>query len=98
MAYNRNHSHCAQDHNHSDNHSRDHEHDHTLDQPSNLGPQDNLYAHIDRDNVVALNSSQPGSCIIKPWHERLEETKVRDGSGAAVLSPSPYRHSDTSKK
>lgn len=40
-----------------------------------LGPEDNLYAQIDKDNVVALNGAGPGSEIIKPWSERLDTTK-----------------------
>ncbi|KIL67450.1 hypothetical protein M378DRAFT_73711 [Amanita muscaria Koide BX008] len=39
-----------------------------------LGSQDNLYPYIDRQNVVALNTSSPGSDIIKPWHQRLDES------------------------
>jgi len=40
-----------------------------------VGPQDNLYIHIDRPNVVALNTVEEGSVVIKPWHQRLDETK-----------------------
>lgn len=53
-----------------------HEHDHTHDS-SELGFQDNLFLSIDRSNAVALNSQGKASDIIKPWHERLDETKVR---------------------
>jgi len=52
--------------------SHDHDHEH---ESSELGYQDNLFAQIDRQNVVVLNSTDSGSDIIKPWHERLEETK-----------------------
>ncbi|KAJ6541276.1 galactose-binding domain-like protein [Mycena sp. CBHHK59/15] len=48
----------------------DHEHDST-----DLGPKDNLFSQIDRDNVVALNALGQGSTVIKPWHERLDEEK-----------------------
>jgi hypothetical protein len=44
-------------------------HDHGL--PDDvLGYQDNLFKHIDRSNVVALNSTGQGPDIIKPWNER----------------------------
>jgi len=51
----------------------DHDHDHNT---SDLGPQDNLFTHIDLPNVVAFNTSGKGSEVIKPWHERLDETKA----------------------
>jgi len=51
--------------------SHDHDHDHDT---SDLGPQDNLFAHIDRSNVVALNTNGVGSEVIKPWHNRLDES------------------------
>lgn len=49
----------------------DHQHD-----SSDLGFQDNLFLSIDRSNLVALNSQGSASDIIKPWHERLDESKV----------------------
>ncbi|KAF8736592.1 hypothetical protein AX14_014326 [Amanita brunnescens Koide BX004] len=50
-------------------------HDHTHDQSDDLGPQDNLYTHIDRQNVVALNiGDYQSSSIIKPWHQRMDES------------------------
>ncbi|KAF5367167.1 hypothetical protein D9758_004069 [Tetrapyrgos nigripes] len=64
-------------HDHNCNHeSHDHDHDHSG--TSGLGPQDNLFMHIDRDNVVALNANDEskGSDVIKPWHLRLSEEKV----------------------
>ncbi|KAG2018094.1 hypothetical protein CC2G_007544 [Coprinopsis cinerea AmutBmut pab1-1] len=42
---------------------------------NDLGPQDNLFSQIDQSNVVALNGVQEGSVVIKPWHERTDETK-----------------------
>ena len=54
-------------------HEDDHDHDHST---SDLGPQDNLFTHIDLQNVVAFNTSSQGSEVIKPWHERLDETKA----------------------
>lgn len=53
-----------------------HDHGHDHDTPE-LGFQDNLFSHIDRSNVVALNAKGNGSDIIKPWHDRLDETKVQ---------------------
>ena len=65
-------------HNHScadESHDHDHDHDHDT---SDLGPQDNLYNHVDRGVVRALNASNgEGPEVIKPWHERMDETKVR---------------------
>ncbi|KAF8076225.1 DUF1000-domain-containing protein [Lyophyllum atratum] len=62
-------------HNHSscgdESHDHDHDHDHDT---SDLGPQDNLYIHIDRSNVVALNTNGRGPEVIKPWHQRLNES------------------------
>ncbi|KAF9533720.1 galactose-binding domain-like protein [Crepidotus variabilis] len=51
-----------------------HEHDHNHDS-TELGFQDNLYLHIDRQNAVTLNSEGKASDILKPWHERLDENK-----------------------
>ena len=65
--------HDHNDHAHCGDESHDHDHDHSS-QAS--GPQDNLFIHIDRNNVVALNASDEGSIVIKPWHERMDETKV----------------------
>lgn len=61
------------DHHHDCGHESHHDHEHDT---SDLGPQDNLYIHIDRPNVVALNALGEGSLLIKPWHERLDESKV----------------------
>ncbi|KAJ7644418.1 galactose-binding domain-like protein [Roridomyces roridus] len=64
-------------HEHGDNcghESTDHDHDHDHDS-SDLGPNDNLFSHIDREKVVALNAEGQGSTVIKPWHERLDEEK-----------------------
>ncbi|KAI9570654.1 galactose-binding domain-like protein [Boletus coccyginus] len=48
--------------------SHDHDHD-----SGDVGPNDNLFPHIDRPHVVALNATGPGSSVIKPWHERTNE-------------------------
>ncbi|ESK89291.1 thioredoxin trp26 family protein [Moniliophthora roreri MCA 2997] len=57
-----------------ESHDHDHDHDHEHEQG---GAQDNLYQHIDRQHVVALNASDNGKGpdVIKPWHERLGEEK-----------------------
>ncbi|KAJ6521348.1 DUF1000-domain-containing protein [Mycena vulgaris] len=57
---------------HCGHESTDHDHEHDA---SDLGPKDNLFSQIDRDNVVAMNASAPGSTVIKPWHDRLDEEK-----------------------
>lgn len=63
-------------HNHDDHCSHEaHDHDHDHDD-ADTGPNDNLYMHIDRDNVVALNGEGDGRGVIKPWHERANEEKV----------------------
>jgi len=64
----------AHNHGHGDCHDESHDHDH--DHPSETGPSDNLYAYIELANVTALNVSEntPGAKVIKPWHERLDET------------------------
>jgi hypothetical protein len=71
-------SHNHHDHNCSDE-SHHHDHDHDDHDSLSTGAQDNLFAHIDRDNVIALNASDDceGSDVIKPWHERASEDKVQ---------------------
>jgi hypothetical protein len=62
-------------HHHDDNcgeHAHGDDHSHT----GNGGLSQNLFAHIDRDNVVALNSVHGGSQVIKPWDERMDEQVV----------------------
>ncbi|KAH0587325.1 UPF0424 protein [Termitomyces sp. J132] len=66
MSHHHDHGNCG-----NESHSHDHDHDHNT---SDLGPQDNLYIHIDRPNVVALNTNGKGQDVIKPWHERLDES------------------------
>jgi hypothetical protein len=72
---------------HCGHESTEHDHDHS----SGLGPKDNLFSQIDRDNVVALNASGLGSTIIKPWHERLDEEKVSGFNVLLELSHIPFR-------
>jgi len=62
-------------HEHHTDCGHEHDHDHSHELTSDLGSQDNLYLHIDRDNVVALNTSGSGSDVIKPWHARLDEAQ-----------------------
>lgn len=64
-------------HHHHD-HNCGHEHDHEDHDSLSTGAQDNLYPHIDRANVVALNANDhcKGQDVIKPWHERMNEDKV----------------------
>ncbi|KAJ7465190.1 DUF1000-domain-containing protein [Mycena latifolia] len=59
---------------HCGHESTDHDHEHDS---TDLGPKDNLFSQIDRDNVVALNAAgnDQGSTVIKPWHERMDEEK-----------------------
>jgi hypothetical protein len=63
----------SHNHHHGDHaHGDDHDHDH-----ADTGKHsDNLFVHIDRDNVVALNSIGEGKQVIKPWDERLDERVV----------------------
>ncbi|KAF8622587.1 hypothetical protein AX15_006931 [Amanita polypyramis BW_CC] len=57
-----------------------HHHDHDCHghgpSEDDLGPQDNLYAYIDHQNVLALNvpGEHQSSSIIKPWHQRGDES------------------------
>jgi len=62
-------------HEHYTDCGHEHEHDHSHELTSDLGSKDNLFIHIDRDNVVALNTLKSGSNVIKPWHTRLDETQ-----------------------
>lgn len=65
----------SHNHDHGD-HAHGHDHDHDHDHADSRGPSDNVYAHIDRENVVALNSTGEGKQVIKPWDERLDERVV----------------------
>lgn len=83
-------------HNHSHGagcHDEGHDHDHDHDIPEALGPRDNLYTRIDRDNVVALNAAPPGkgSEVIKPWDSRLdEETYLESDSDDQLIIRIPF--------
>lgn len=48
------------------------------DHDSGTGPADNLYSFIDLPNTIALNVADEtsGTKVIKPWHERQDETVV----------------------
>ena len=63
----------SHNHNHGD-HAHDHDHDHA--HPDTGEPSDNVFIHIDRDNVIVLNSIGEGKQVIKPWDERLDERVV----------------------
>ena len=91
MPHNDDHGHNCGEH----AHDGDHSHDHT----SNGGPSDNLFMHIDRDNVVALNSASGGSLVIKPWDERMDERVVSLSPGArnAYVTLSPDARSTSSR-
>ncbi|KAH9999195.1 DUF1000-domain-containing protein [Russula compacta] len=65
MSHNHDHSHNCGDHAHS--------HDNTQGHTNSGGFSDNVFAHIDRDNVTALNSTGEGKEVIKPWNERGDE-------------------------
>lgn len=58
------------------------EHDHE-DAPGS-GDQFLLYSRIDRDNVRCLNEAEPGTgkSTIKPWNERMDNTKVPESAYA----------------
>ena len=61
--------------NHSHEGCGDECHDHGI--PESEGPRDNIYLHIDRDNIVALNAANgQGKAVIKPWHEQMDEEVV----------------------
>ncbi|KAH9838796.1 galactose-binding domain-like protein [Rhodofomes roseus] len=64
-------------HTHDHGNCNDEHHDHHHDIPEGTGPRDNLYSHIDRDNVIVLNAQAPanGPEVIKPWDQRLDEEK-----------------------
>ncbi|THH28229.1 hypothetical protein EUX98_g5948 [Antrodiella citrinella] len=56
-----------------ESHGHDH-HGHVHGIPEEQGHRDNLWARIDRDNVVALNvESGKGSDVIKTWDARRDE-------------------------
>lgn len=79
-------SECGHEHHEQDGHGgHDHDHDHGPTGP----PPNNLYARIDRQNVVALNAEEGSDpcASLKPWHERTEETKV----SAVLDARSPRR-------
>ncbi|KAL0954708.1 hypothetical protein HGRIS_003662 [Hohenbuehelia grisea] len=61
-------------HEHND-HCGHEAHDHDHDHQGGSGPDDNLFTQIDRSNVIALNANGEGSVVIKPWHQRLDESE-----------------------
>ncbi|OSC98511.1 DUF1000-domain-containing protein [Trametes coccinea BRFM310] len=84
MSHNHSHGGCGDE-------SHDHDHDHGL--PEEIGHRDNLYARVDRANVVALNAEDPekGPGIIKPWDQRLdEETYVESDADDQLIIRVPF--------
>jgi hypothetical protein len=83
------------EHEHHEHEGHDHDHDHDHDHGSGGPPPNNLYARVDRRNVAALNAEEGSDpcAALKPWHERLDETKVRCGAYSArpVLLTEPSR-------
>jgi hypothetical protein len=79
MPHHDDHGHDCGEHAHGD----DHDHNHTS---NGGGPSDNLFAHIDRSNVVALNSVHGGPEVIKPWDERMDEQVVSGLPGARKIA------------
>ncbi|KAI1300106.1 hypothetical protein EDD11_006304 [Mortierella claussenii] len=72
--------HChdeAHAHGHGHGHGHhDHDHDHDESPDSGL-VHESLYQRIDHDNVTCLNEAEPnsGRSVLKPWHEKLDDTK-----------------------
>ena len=60
-------------HYHNEGCGHAHSHDHDQDDDGNVG---GLFSKIDLQNVTVLNSEQPGSNAIKPWHERLDDEVI----------------------
>lgn len=60
-------------------HCHDEHCDHDHDDLPGAGDQFLLYSRIDRDNVRCMNEAEPGmgKAVIKPWNERLDNTKAR---------------------
>ena len=59
-------------HDHSHGGCGDECHDHDI--PESEGPRDNIYLHVDKDNIVALNAANGhGKEVVKAWHERMDE-------------------------
>ncbi|KAI0636256.1 DUF1000-domain-containing protein [Trametes polyzona] len=86
MSHNHSHGGC-----HDESHGHDHGHDHGL--PEDVGHRDNLYARIDRANVIALNAEDPekAPAIIKPWDQRLdEETYLESDADDQLIIRVPF--------
>lgn len=78
--------HCHDEaHGHGHGHGHDHDHDHDELPDSDL-VHESLYQKIDHDNVTCLNESEPdaGKSVLKPWHEKMDDTKVRYCEGIMV--------------
>ncbi|KAH7919369.1 DUF1000-domain-containing protein [Leucogyrophana mollusca] len=55
-----------------------------------VGPNDNLFPHIDRDNVVALNSSGSGPEVIKSWDQRNSEVFLESDADDQLILRIPF--------
>jgi len=82
MPHNHHHGDCSHE-----SHDHDHDHDHDT---TNVGPNDNLFPYIDRDNVIALNSSGGGSEVIKPWDKRNNDVFLESDSDDQLILRIPF--------
>ncbi|OJT01767.1 PITH domain-containing protein [Trametes pubescens] len=83
----------AHNHSHGDCHDESNHHDHQHGLPEDIGHRDNLYARIDRANVVALNAEDPemGPAVIKPWDQRQdEETYLESDADDQLIIRIPF--------
>ncbi|KAF8951144.1 PITH domain-containing protein 1 [Entomortierella lignicola] len=83
-------SHChneAHAHGHGHGHGHDdHDHDHDELPDSDL-VHESLYQKIDHDNVTCLNEAvqHSGRSILKPWHEKMDDTKFLESDADEQL-------------
>ncbi|KAG0042431.1 hypothetical protein BGZ83_000463 [Gryganskiella cystojenkinii] len=79
------HAHGHGHHHHGHGHD-DHDHDHDESPDSGL-VHESLHQRIDHDNVVCLNESEPGQgrSILKPWHEKMDDTKILESDADEQL-------------
>ncbi|CDH58199.1 duf1000-domain-containing protein [Lichtheimia corymbifera JMRC:FSU:9682] len=68
-------------------HCHDEHCDHDHDDLPGAGDQFLLYSRIDRDNVRCMNEAEPGmgKAVIKPWNERLDNTKFLESDADEQL-------------
>ncbi|KAF9963144.1 hypothetical protein BGZ65_005579 [Modicella reniformis] len=73
-------SHCHDEaHGHGHGHSHGHGHDHDHESPDAGLVHESLYKKIDHDNVICMNEAVPnsGKSVLKPWHEKMDDTIVQ---------------------